>query len=107
MGEGAAGLLAFFQEIKRELPFFLYLLSCPNKRVRKVDSDDMRDLAGELEGASTDCATKVKSSKRLIFYVRKEELCASGWEVGYAKRRGNSMGKEVLGLEIVESEVFR
>jgi hypothetical protein len=71
MSEGAAGLLAFFQEIKRELPFFLYLLSRPNKRVRKVDSDDMRDLAGEFEGASTDCATKVKSSKRFVFCVGK------------------------------------
>jgi hypothetical protein len=59
MSEGAAGFLAFFQEIKREVPFFLYLLSCPNKRVRKVDSDDLRNLAGELEGASTDCAAKV------------------------------------------------
>jgi hypothetical protein len=33
MDEGAAGLLAFFQEIKREVPFFLYLLSRPNKGV--------------------------------------------------------------------------
>jgi len=69
MDEPAARLLAFFQEIKREFPFFLYLLSRPNKRVRKVDSDDIRNLAGELEGASTDCATKVKSSKRLVFCV--------------------------------------
>ena len=74
MSEGAAGFLAFFQKIKGELSFFLYLLSRPNKGVRKVDSDDMRNLAGELEGASTDCATKVKSSKRLIFYVRKKEF---------------------------------
>jgi len=59
MDEPAARLLAFFQEIKREVPFLLYLLSRPNKGVRKVDSDDMRNLAGELEGASTDCATKV------------------------------------------------
>ena len=107
MSEGAAGFFPFFQKIIGELPFLLYFLSRPNKGVRKVDSDDMRNLAGELEGASTDCATKVKSSKRLIFYVGKEEFCASGWKVGYAKRRGNSMGKEVLGLEIVESEVFR
>lgn len=59
MSEGAAGFLAFFQKIKGELPFFLYLLGRPNKGVREVDSDDMRNLAGELEGASTDCATKV------------------------------------------------
>ena len=59
MDEGAAGLLAFVQEIKRELPIFLYLLSRVNKRVRKVESDDLRNLAGELEGASTDCAAKV------------------------------------------------
>ena len=59
MDEGAAGLLAFVQEIKRELPIFLYLLSRVNKRVRKVDSDDLRNLAGELEGASADCAAKV------------------------------------------------
>ena len=59
MDEGAAGLLAFVQEIKRELPIFLYLLSRVNKRVRKVNSDDLRNLAGELEGASTDCAAKV------------------------------------------------
>ena len=77
MDEGAAGLLAFFQEIKRELSFFLYLLSRLNKRVRKVDSDNLRNFAGELEGASTDCATKVKSSMRLIFYVRKEEFSTS------------------------------
>jgi len=69
MDEPVARLLALFQEIKREFPFFLYLLSRPNKRVRKVDSDDIRNLAGELEGASTDCATKVKSSKRLVFCV--------------------------------------
>ena len=75
--DGAAGLLAFFQKIKRELPFLLYFLSRPNKGVRKVDSDDMRNLAGELEGASTDCATKIKGSKRLIFYVRKEKISAS------------------------------
>ena len=77
MDEGAAGLLAFFQEIKRELPLFLYLLSRPNKRVRKIDSDDLRNLAGELEAASTDCAAKVKSSKRFIFCVGKQELGAS------------------------------
>ena len=77
MDEGAAGLLAFFQEIKTVLPFFLYLLSRPNKRMRKVDSDDLRNLAGELEGASTDCATKVKSSKRFILCVGKQELGAS------------------------------
>jgi hypothetical protein len=77
MSEGAAGFLAFFQKIKGELPFFLYLLSRPNKGVRKVDSDDLRNLAGELEGASTDCATKVKSSKRFIFCVGKQELGAS------------------------------
>jgi hypothetical protein len=77
MSEGAAGFLAFFQKIKGELPFFLYLLGRPNKGVREVDSDDMRNLAGELEGASTDCATKVKSSKRLVLYVGKKELDAS------------------------------
>ena len=77
LSEGAAGFLAFFQEIKRELPFLLYLLSRPNKGVRIVDSDDMRNLAGELEGASTDCATKVKSSKGLVFSVGKQELDAS------------------------------
>ena len=71
MDEGAAGLLAFFQEIKRELPLFLYLLSRLNKRVRKVDSDDLRNLAGEFEGASTDCAAKVKSSKWFIFCLGK------------------------------------
>jgi len=59
MDEGAAGLLAFFQEIKRELPHFLYLLSRPNKRVRKVDSDDLRNLVGKIEGASTNCTAKV------------------------------------------------
>jgi hypothetical protein len=77
MNEGAAGLLAFFQEIKRELPLFLYLLSRPNKRVRKVDSDDLRNLVGKLECASTDCATKVKCSKRFIFCMGKQELGAS------------------------------
>jgi hypothetical protein len=77
MGEGAAGFLAFFQKIKGELPLFLYLLGRPNKGVREVDSDDMRNLAGELEGASTDCATKVKCSKRLIFCVGKQEFGAS------------------------------
>ena len=71
MDEGAAGLLAFVQEIKRKLPFFLYLLSRVNKRVRKVDSDDLRNLAGEFEGASTDCAAKVKSSKWFIFCLGK------------------------------------
>jgi hypothetical protein len=75
--EGTAGLLAFFQEIKRELPFFLYLLSRPNKGARKVDSDDLRNLAGKIEGASTDCATKVKSAKGLVFCVGKQELGAS------------------------------
>jgi len=75
--EGAGGLFAFFQEIKRELPFLLYLLSRPNKGVRKVDSDDMRNLAGELEGASTDCTAKIKSSKMLVFCVGKKELGAS------------------------------
>jgi hypothetical protein len=77
MSEGAAGFFAFFQKIKGELPFFLYLLSRPNKGVRKVDSDDLRNLAGELEGASTDCTAKVKSSKRFIFCVGKQELGAS------------------------------
>jgi len=77
MDEGAARLLAFFQEIKRELSFFLYLLSRLNERVRKVDSDNLRNFAGEFEGASTDCATKIKGSKRLIFYVRKEKISAS------------------------------
>jgi hypothetical protein len=75
--EGAGGLFAFFQEIKREVPFSLYLLGRLNKGVRKVDSDDMRNLAGELEGASTDCATKVESSKGLVFCVGKQELDAS------------------------------
>ncbi len=75
--EGAAGLLAFFQEIKREVPFLLYLLSCPNKGVRKVDSDDLRNLAGKIEGASAYCATKVKSSKGLVFSVGEQELDAS------------------------------
>jgi hypothetical protein len=69
MSEGAAGFLAFFQKIKGELSFFLYLLGRVNKRVRKVDSDDLRNLAGELEGASTDCTAEVKSSKRLVFCV--------------------------------------
>ena len=55
----------------------MYLLGRPNKGVRKVDSDDMRNLAGELEGASTDCATKVESSKGLAFCVGKQELDAS------------------------------
>jgi len=59
MDEGVTRLLAFFHKIKGELPFFLYLLGCVNKRVRKVDSDDLRNLAGELEGASTDCTAKV------------------------------------------------
>jgi hypothetical protein len=77
MDEGAAGFLAFFQEIKREFPFFLYLLSRLNERVRKVDSDNLRNFAGEFEGASTDCTTKVKSSKRLVFCVGKQELSAS------------------------------
>jgi hypothetical protein len=77
MDEGAARLLAFYQKIKGELPFFLYLLSRPNKGVRKVDSDNMRNFAGEFEGASTDCATKIKGSKRLIFYVRKKKISAS------------------------------
>ena len=71
MDEGAAGLLAFVQEIKREPPFFLYLLSRVNKRVRKVDSDDLRDLAGKLESASTDCAAKVQSSTWFIFCLGK------------------------------------
>ncbi len=77
MSEGAAGFLAFFQKIKGELPFFLYLLSRPNKGARKVDSDDLRNFAGEFEGASTDCATKIKSSKRLVFCVGKKQLGAS------------------------------
>jgi len=77
MDEGAGGLFTFFQEIKREVPFLLYLLSRPNKGLRKVDSDDMRNLAGELEGASTDCATKIKSSKRLVFCLGKKQLGAS------------------------------
>ena len=55
----------------------MYLLGRPNEGVRKVDSDDVRNLAGELEGASTDCATKVKSSKRLVWCVGKQELDAS------------------------------
>jgi len=59
MGEGAAGFLALFQKIKGELPFFLYLLGRVNKRVRKVDSEDLRNLTGELESASTDCTAKV------------------------------------------------
>jgi len=77
MSEGAAGFLAFFQKIKGELSFFLYLLGRVNKRVRKVDSDDLRNFAGELEAASTDCAAKVKSSKRFTFCVGKQELGAS------------------------------
>jgi len=77
MDKGAAGFLPFFQKIKGELPFFLYLLSRVNKRVRKVDSEDLRNLTGELEGASTDCAAKVKSSMRFIFCLGKEELGAS------------------------------
>jgi hypothetical protein len=75
--EGAAGLLAFFQEIKRKVSLFLYLLSRPNKGVRKVDSEDLRNLASEFEGASTDRATKVKSSKRFILYVGKQEFDTS------------------------------
>jgi hypothetical protein len=59
MGEGAAGFLALFQKIKGELPFFLYLLGRVNKRVRKVDSEDLRNPTGELESASTDCTAKV------------------------------------------------
>jgi hypothetical protein len=77
MDEGTAGFFPFFQKIIGELSFFLYLLSRLNKRVRKVDSDNLRNFAGEFEGASTDCATKIKSSKRLIFYVRKEKISAS------------------------------
>jgi len=77
LGEGTAGFLSLFQKIKGELSIFLYLLSRPNKRVRKVDSDNLRNFAGEFEGASTDCATKVKCSKRLIFCVGKQELGAS------------------------------
>ncbi len=55
----------------------MYLLGRPNKGVRKVNSDDIRNLTGELEGASTDCATKVKSSKGLVFSVGEQELDAS------------------------------
>ena len=77
MDEGVTRLLAFFHKIKGELPFFLYLLGCVNKRVRKVDSDDLRNLVGKLECASTDCATKVESSKGLVFCVGKQELDAS------------------------------
>jgi hypothetical protein len=76
LGEGTARFLSLFQKIKGELSLFLYLLSRPNKRVRKVDSDNLRNLAGELECASTDCTTKVKSSKRIVFCVGKEELDA-------------------------------
>jgi len=69
MDEGAARLLAFFQEIKRELSFFLELLGGLNKRVRKVDSDNLRNFAGEFEGASTDCTAKIEGSKGVALYV--------------------------------------
>jgi len=77
MDLGAAGFLAFFQKIKGENPVFLYLFSRSNKRLGKVDSDNLRNFAGEFEGASTDCATKVKSSKGFIFCMRKEEFGTS------------------------------
>jgi hypothetical protein len=70
--------------MKGEPSFFLELLGGLNKRAREVDPDNLRNLAGEFKGASTDGATQIQSPLRLVLGLCEEKSGAGKRKIGYS-----------------------